>query len=84
MNQTNIDGIFDDQIQALPTPQQGCQYHNQNTTSVARSQQNYVIRVTNAEGFTTFVWTGDRYREKIIFFLFPSISLLDGNKRPIG
>ncbi|CAF1097557.1 unnamed protein product [Adineta steineri] len=50
-------------INALPTPGQGCQYHNGNTTSTLRSQQNFVIKVTNAQGLTTFVWTGDRWQQ---------------------
>jgi hypothetical protein len=47
-------------INALPSPNQGCQFHNVNTTSIARSQQNYIIKVTNSTGYTTYVWTGDR------------------------
>jgi hypothetical protein len=47
-------------ISALPTPNQGCQFHVKNTTSTARSQQNYIIKVTNSTGHTTYVWTGDR------------------------
>ncbi len=47
-------------ISALPTPGQGCQFHDKNTTSTTRSQQNYVIKVTNSSGHTTYVWTGDR------------------------
>lgn len=44
----------------LPTPNQGCEFHNANTTSIARSQQNYIIKVTNSSGYITYVWTGDR------------------------
>jgi hypothetical protein len=47
-------------ISALPTPNQGCEFHNANTTSTARSQQNYIIKVTNSSGYTSYVWTGDR------------------------
>ncbi len=47
-------------INGLPTPNQGCQFHDKNTTSIARSQQNYIIKVTNSTGYTTYVWTGDR------------------------
>jgi hypothetical protein len=60
--------LSDDPISALPTPGQGCQYHNGSTTSAARSQQNFVIKVTNAQGFTTYVWTGDRYLINITLF----------------
>jgi hypothetical protein len=52
MKLTSIDGI--------PTPGQGCEFHNASTTSTARSQQNYIIKVTNSSGHTTYVWTGDR------------------------
>lgn len=64
-----MDVLFDNPISALPTPGQGCQYHNANTTSVLRSQQNFVIKVTNAQGLTTYVWTGDRYPIHMLFFL---------------
>ncbi|CAF1182483.1 unnamed protein product [Adineta ricciae] len=47
----------------LPTPSQGCEFHNANTTSIARSQQNYIIKVTNSSGYTTYVWTGDRWQQ---------------------
>lgn len=50
----------DESLNALPTPKQGCQFHDANTTSIARSQQNYIIKVTNATGHTSYVWTGDR------------------------
>ena len=48
------------ELNALPTPGQGCQFHDGNTTSIARSQQNYIIKVTNATGHTSYIWTGDR------------------------
>jgi hypothetical protein len=60
--------LFDNPISALPTPGQSCQYHNANTTSVLRSLQNFVIKVTNAQGLTTYVWTGDRYLIHMFFF----------------
>ena len=47
-------------LNALPTPKQGCQFHDGNTTSIARSQQNYIIKVANATGHMAYVWTGDR------------------------
>jgi hypothetical protein len=47
-------------IGGIPTPNQGCQFHDKNTTSIARSQQNYIIKVTNSTDYTTYVWTGDR------------------------
>ncbi|CAF0743942.1 unnamed protein product [Adineta steineri] len=50
-------------LNALPTPNQGCEFHNINTTSIARSQQNYIIKVTNSSGYTTYVWTGDRWQQ---------------------
>ncbi|CAF1281689.1 unnamed protein product [Rotaria magnacalcarata] len=50
-------------ISGLPTPNQGCEFHNVNTTSIARSQQNYIIKVTNSTGYTTYVWTGDRWQQ---------------------
>lgn len=50
-------------IQALPTPNQGCQFHDNQTTSITRSQQNYIIKVTNSSGYTTYVWTGDRWQQ---------------------
>jgi hypothetical protein len=56
----NDDSLIDMQLNALPTPNQGCQFHDGNTTSIARSQQNYIIKVTNATGYTSYVWTGDR------------------------
>jgi hypothetical protein len=62
MDQTEIDVCYDTRIGALPTPGQGCQYRDATTTSITRSQQNYVIKVTNAQGSTMFIWTGDRYR----------------------
>jgi hypothetical protein len=79
VNQTKIDVLPDDSISALPTPGQGCQYHDRTTTSTVRSQQNYVIEVTRATGFSAFVWTGDRYsnnirlcnhRQSFLFFVF--------------
>ncbi|CAF4037472.1 unnamed protein product [Rotaria sp. Silwood2] len=50
-------------INGLPTPNQGCEYHNINTTSIVRSQQNYIIKVTNSTGYTTYLWTGDRWQQ---------------------
>lgn len=47
-------------VKGLPTPDQGCEYHDARTTSIVRSQQNYIVKVTNGSGYTTFVWTGDR------------------------
>ena len=52
-------------IHALPTPNQGCEFHDNQTTSITRSQQNYIIEVTNSSGDTTYVWTGDRYEQLI-------------------
>lgn len=49
-----------DAVSGIPTPNQGCEFHNINTTSITRSQQNYIIKVMNATGHTTYVWTGDR------------------------
>jgi len=46
----------------VPTPNQGCQYANANMTSVARSQQNYVIQVATPKG-TDYIWTGDRWQQ---------------------
>jgi beta-xylosidase len=46
----------------IPTPNQGCQYANTIFTSVARSQQNYVIEVATSNG-TEYIWTGDRWQQ---------------------
>eukprot|EP01120_Amphizonella_sp_Union-15-10_P005527 TRINITY_DN1640_c0_g2_i1.p1 TRINITY_DN1640_c0_g2~~TRINITY_DN1640_c0_g2_i1.p1 ORF type:complete len:372 (-),score=59.67 TRINITY_DN1640_c0_g2_i1:190-1305(-) len=46
----------------LPTPGQGCQYQNPSTTSVTRSQQNFVIQVDTPNGIE-YVYTGDRWQQ---------------------
>ncbi len=61
-NEKEVDVCYDIPIGGIPTPGQGCQYHDQSTTSITRSQQNFVIKVTNTQGATSFIWTGDRYR----------------------
>jgi hypothetical protein len=59
--QTKMDVCYDDRISGIPTPGQGCQYRDAGITSITRSQQNYVIKVTNTQGSTSYIWTGDRY-----------------------
>eukprot|EP01113_Clastostelium_recurvatum_P021767 TRINITY_DN2582_c0_g1_i6.p1 TRINITY_DN2582_c0_g1~~TRINITY_DN2582_c0_g1_i6.p1 ORF type:complete len:391 (-),score=89.02 TRINITY_DN2582_c0_g1_i6:82-1254(-) len=70
MNKTDDKILYDDlalhdvsDVTAIPTPGQGCQYHNTSTTSIVRSQQNYIIKVTSTTGETTYIWTGDRWQQ---------------------
>jgi hypothetical protein len=64
--QTDIDVCHNDRMGGIPTPGQGCQYRDAGTTSITRSQQNYVIKVTNAQGGTSYIWTGDRYQTSFL------------------
>jgi len=47
---------------AEPTPGQGCQYANAATTSITRSQQNYIVQVDTPNGIE-YIWTGDRWQQ---------------------
>jgi len=48
-------------VQVIDTPGHGCQSITYQYASVVRSQQNYIVKVTNATGYTTYIWTGDRW-----------------------
>ncbi|KAH3756615.1 glycosyl family 43 [Pelomyxa schiedti] len=47
---------------AFPTPGQGCQYADPESTSVTKSQQNYVFPVSTLTG-VEYIWTGDRWQQ---------------------
>lgn len=50
-------------VSGTPTPGQGCQYANANTTSTVRSQQSNIFPVDLEDGSQAWIWAGDRWQQ---------------------
>jgi len=65
--QQNINGTTDLACTTKGTPspdtRDGCEYHDPKTTSITRSQQNFVVRVSNSTLGVEYIWTGDRWQQ---------------------